>query len=86
MLPLHIQNIHVNMESDVYPECGHGTLAGDAALHGIFVSHPIVGRLRRYRNTDYRQYSYQRRKCMKNSSLVLGYPLYITDVNKILLP
>ena len=31
MLPLHIQNIHVNMESGVYPECGYGTLEGDAA-------------------------------------------------------
>ena len=31
MLPLHIQNIHVNVESDVYPECGHGNLEGDAA-------------------------------------------------------
>ena len=31
MLPLHIQNIHVNVESDVYPESGHGTLKGDAA-------------------------------------------------------
>ena len=24
-------NIHVNVESDVYPECGHGNLEGDAA-------------------------------------------------------
>ena len=31
MLPLHIQNIHVNVESGVYPECGHGNLEGDAA-------------------------------------------------------
>ena len=31
MLSLHIQNIHVNVKSDVYPECGHGTLEGDAA-------------------------------------------------------
>ena len=31
MLPLHIQNIHVNGESGVYPECGHGNLEGDAA-------------------------------------------------------
>ena len=31
ILPLHIQNIHVNAESDLYPECGHGNLQGDAA-------------------------------------------------------
>ena len=29
--PLHIQNIRVNAESDLYPECGHGNLQGDAA-------------------------------------------------------
>ena len=31
ILPLHTQNIHVNAESDLYPECGHGNLLGDAA-------------------------------------------------------
>ena len=31
ILPLHIQNIHVNAESDLYPECGRGNLQGDAA-------------------------------------------------------
>ena len=29
--PLHIRNIRVNAESDLYPECGHGNLQGDAA-------------------------------------------------------
>ena len=31
ILPLHIQNIHVNIESDIHSECGHGQLQGDAA-------------------------------------------------------
>ena len=30
MLPLHIQSIHVNQANDIYKECGHGELEGDA--------------------------------------------------------
>lgn len=30
MLPLHIQNIHVNQSSELYEECGHGELEGEA--------------------------------------------------------
>jgi len=31
ILPLHIQNIHTNAQSDLHKECGHGQLEGDAA-------------------------------------------------------
>ena len=30
MLPLHIQNIHINQSSDIYPSCGHGEQEGEA--------------------------------------------------------
>ncbi|CAH3143473.1 unnamed protein product, partial [Porites lobata] len=30
ILPLHIQNIHVNQSSELYKECGHGELEGEA--------------------------------------------------------
>ena len=30
ILPLHIQNIHTNTESQLHPQCGHGQLQGDA--------------------------------------------------------
>ena len=30
MLPLHIENIHSNPNNDVYSECGHGELEGEA--------------------------------------------------------
>ena len=30
ILPLHIQNIHVNPASPHYKKCGHGNLQGDA--------------------------------------------------------
>ena len=31
ILPLHIQNIHTNTQSQLHPQCGHGQLQGDAA-------------------------------------------------------
>ena len=30
ILPFHIQNIHENGSSQLYPECGHGELEGDS--------------------------------------------------------
>ena len=30
MVALHVQDIHTNSKSEVYPVCGHGDLEGDA--------------------------------------------------------
>ena len=44
MLPLHIENMHSNPNNDVYSECGHGELEGEA-MDGLWLQPgiPLTG-------------------------------------------
>lgn len=47
ILPFHIQDIHANTDSQLYPECGHGELEGDAKNRlwlepGVYLVHDLL--------------------------------------------